>query len=517
MRPIWKLLYGCLIRVASLVLRVGLPVQTVYVRGSFAVGEPVYGFSDVDLVVVIERDVAHPGENSRRIRERVGRAYRLLPSLRYVIEVTVFEQPELEEAVLAPFLANMPGSADGLPRPRFYGSDPTVRPDAGARLYGPLRPRWRTIAGPDVLSTVAPSPFAYRWLWAWADMQFNWKHVFRTCANPDLPQTAHFFPKFVALPIRLMLWLEYGERVVGEHSEVLARGLRVMPEEEGMIRTALALRRDARRSPDVPLDELLPWLLTMTARLADGVARASEAAGTTEVRLLRDVDGEPLLDREERAELSQIADSAQPLLPLADWRAVVLGGVPDEGFIIVRGDPDRAQDLGLAARAAGAGPYPVFRRDGLLLLPNARSGLAGAGPCSFRAVQSAVTDPVSFAVTDGRSSCTFANLPGWSVQDIAWRAVSEHRAWLARRSEGGDPQRLAMLLSALRASLFATSVERGDPELPLTVAAAARLQGGVAEDALESYRSWRVDRVEPSAGASAALEACVRRIPAYAG
>ncbi len=517
LRPVWKLLYNALIRTAALVLRTGLPVETVYVRGSFAVGEPVYGFSDVDLVVVVERDPAQPGENGRRVRSRVRRAYQLVPSLRYVIEVTVFEEPELEDAVLAPFLANVATELDGLPRARHFGSDPTVRPDAGARLYGPLRPRWRVVTGPDVLSAVPPSADAYRWLWAWADMQFNWKHVFRTCVNPDLPQTAHFYPKFVALPIRLLLWLERGELVLGEHLAVLERGLQLMPEEEEVIRTALALRRDERHSPEVPLDKLLRWLLAMTGRIADDLAHAADVAGSTEVRLVPPEGDEPLVAPAEREELGDFLDRDQPILPLSDWRTVVLGGVPDESFAVISGDPGCVADLGRVARVAGNGPYPAFRRNGLLLLPNATSGLGGAGRCSFRSVQSRVTDPVSLAVADGCSRCQFANLPGWSVQDMASRAVAEHRAWLHTQPIADAAPEVGMLLSAVRVGLFAESVARGEPELPLTVGAAAKRLGGIPEEAWEGYREGRIYGKEPSTRWAAAFDAYVRRLPVYAG
>jgi hypothetical protein len=124
---------------------------------------------------------------------------------------------------------------------------------------------------------------------------------------------------------------------------------------------------------------------------------------------------------------------------------------------------------------------------------------------------------VSFAVLEGRSSCRFPNLPGWSAADTASRAVAEHRAWLAHTTGELPLRRLAMLLGAARAAAFFESLQRGDPELPLTAGAAGRKLGGAAEDAWASCRACRLEGARPDPSALAALEKLVRSLPSYRG
>jgi hypothetical protein len=144
-----------------------------------------------------------------------------------------------------------------------------------------------------------------------------------------------------------------------------------------------------------------------------------------------------------------------------------------------------------------------------------------------------VTDPVSFALAEGRAVADFPNVRGWSAQDGARRAVAEHAAWLRAAPApvaGTEPREfaggvLARLLTAARAALFLESVTGGGrPELPLTLTEtarqlAARSEGAaaIAHDGLERYRAFAIHRTPPPPETLAAVRGLVHGLPGYAG
>ena len=332
---------------------------------------------------------------------------------------------------------------------------------------------------------------AWLWLQAW------WKYGFEACTDPDGARKAYICMKLVAEPARVWLWLVERERIE-RRVDVLRRALDALPEEEQAIRAALALSKDLHRRPAPPLEEFLPPLLRLTARIADRLAEEVADAGTTDVPLL--------------------GGDATPT-PLADWRAVVLPSIPEETLALVDGDP--ADPAVLAANHKGlTGPFPTLRWEDLLVLPAPRA----FGP--LRAVQCRLTDPVSFALLDGSSVAAFPNVPGWSARDWGRRAVAEHGAWLADRREWAeltirewpDPEArraapavraLGRLFTAARAGLF---LETG--ALAVTARAAAELIGAEAE--YEEYRVARAGGAAPSERTVEAVRALVTRLPAYA-
>jgi hypothetical protein len=143
-------------------------------------------------------------------------------------------------------------------------------------------------------------------------------------------------------------------------------------------------------------------------------------------------------------------------------------------------------------------------------------------------VQCPASDPVSFALLDGRAHAAFPEMPGWSARDWAARAVAEHRAWLTAgrdvpsagdwiaarpRAVWGGQATVGLLLCAARAALLFDSFESGRPALPLTLAdviaeLAARVPGADA-DATEA-------RTAPSPAAVERLRRQVASLPAYA-
>src|SRR5205814_3110784 len=137
----------------------------------------------------------------------------------------------------------------------------------------------------------------------------------------------------------------------------------------------------------------------------------------------------------------------------------------------------------------------------LLILPAARAegrdhgsepehGSARWHRVKLRGIQCPPSDPVSFALVEGKRLALYPNVPGWSAHDCASRAVAEHYAWLAGGRRDGNVRgwvaaqtpaepapavTLGRLFTAARAGLFLESLSE-KPELALTVpAVAARL------------------------------------------
>src|SRR5204863_2350855 len=72
---------------------------SVYVGGTFGCDEPVFGLSDVDLIVVAAHDPARPNGARPRIKGNWRRLSRLVPFLPLVVsEVYVYEGDELRAA-----------------------------------------------------------------------------------------------------------------------------------------------------------------------------------------------------------------------------------------------------------------------------------------------------------------------------------------------------------------------------------------------------------------------------------
>jgi hypothetical protein len=210
----------------------------------------------------------------------------------------------------------------------------------------------------------------------------------------------------------------------------------------------------------------------------------------------------------------------------------VLPSLLDLTFRIVPGDPSDPAAVAAAARRPGS--YDALRRDELLVFPTASIWQRGL----LRAVQCPLTDPVSFAVADGRSRASFPRVRGWSVEDLARRAVAEHRAWLRGESAHRSvrlwldqpPARgersahaLATLLSAARAALLLETVQQGEPALALTAAGIAQLlaergdeEGRVAAESVEAYERAVTGGAAPPARVVERLDALVGALPGLA-
>ena len=158
------------------------------------------------------------------------------------------------------------------------------------------------------------------------------------------------------------------------------------------------------------------------------------------------------------------------------------------------------------AEQSGGG-YVGLRRDELLVLPaevRERNRL--------RAIACPATDPITFALLDGRTEAAFPDAAGWSITDIARRAIVENRDRLI-----GGERSAAAVLGAARASLLAESVAAGAPCLPITPSALAEaLADRVGGCALDEVVTEVVAGREPSVDALDALAADVVRLDGLA-
>jgi hypothetical protein len=484
LRVLWRLAHAVLIRAVVFHLTRGLDRASVHLTGSFAEGDPVYGLSDIDLVVTV-----HDARHHRAVERRWEAVCRWMPALRGLFpHLWVYEAQELRRSVSAPYLIY--GLDDGAGRAAFLGERPLAdfmglqeRPG----LYGPMAD-WRRVAGPV---QPAPPPVGDRQrqrIAAWLELQYRWRWVFAVCLEPDTHHAASHCVNLIAGPARVWLWLAHGERVRGRRA-TLERTLSRLPDERDTVSKALALHDRLHRSPKMAVEELLPSAVATSSRIATLIESELRNHEKTPVRLL----GGP--------------DRLAGKLPLADWRARTvprvdssaagLRLVPDECFRLLDRDPLDAGKLLAAVGAAHDGLLPVMRTGDLLVQATAE----GWGAGRMRGVQCPASDPVSFALIERRSQAHFPDVAGWSARDCARRAVAEHRAWLrGSQPRGGSgpawvgihpdsrtasPAVISMLLSAARAALFLSSLDDGEPELALTPAATVNALGRVSAAAGE--------------------------------
>jgi hypothetical protein len=457
LRPLWRAGYAATIRLIASWLRRSDARSAVYVGGSLGFGEPVYGLSDLDVIVVT------PG-NAAALRHRRDLARRI-PLLRHLLtDAFVYTDEELRRATAAA----CPMSPETfLRRDQLHDeAGLTVRPGP----FGPTR-EWRLIAGLERRHMTPLEDTQARRLAAWLDLQFWWRFAFRAAQRPYALDVPFLCVKLIAEPARLWLWLVRG-RMLFARSEVLHAAIDELPSEREAFELALALARDLPRGPSAPLALALAAFTRQSAMLATVLGQAADAAGYESVALTG-------------------APAGTAALPLVDWRALVVPAAGPEHFALVAGDPADAPTLARLGRSA-AGAAPALRNGPLLVRPADEPERA-----KLRAVQCAATDPVSFALAGARSQARFPRLAGWSARDWARRAVAEHRVWLSAPDArlnghtwiapppppgGSGHATRNRLLSAARAGLFLESVERGEPELLLALDAAADRLGVEPED-----------------------------------
>jgi len=507
LRPAWSAAHAVLLRSVAGALRRHVGEATVYVRGGFGRGgEPVFGLSDIDLLVVLRGDPAAPGAARARLMQDWRRATRKLPALRGLVVLGGFEDAELADATKADVLTHDLGARNGSRgRALFFGEDPladhvSFRSRPG--LYEPTAD-WRRVAGPE--RRPAPRNTGERRLAAaWLELQCWWRYAAHACAQPRDPHAAHLSVKMIAEPVRILLWLRHGERVFSRR-RALERGLARMPENETAIRLGLDLYKALPRRPDPALAQVLPAMLALSAQVAAEIEGEVREAGTTDVALAGGTWA--TLGGGER-------------LPLADWGVLTMGSPPDEVLVLL-GDADASDPASLATAAAAEAPgvAPALPWGPLLVMPSLDRATRPLPRGMLRSIQCEASDPVSHGLASGASTARFPRVPGWSAHDVARRAVAEQRAHLAEASRGDSAGHLAALLGATRAALFLESIELGEPRLPLTLMDACAELGArtprAAGLAAEAADAWRARR-PPSAGLLKQLEGVVGGLPPYA-
>ena len=478
LRPLWALAYRALAAGVAAFISRGADDVTVYARGSFAEGDAVLGISDLDLVVVC-RD----GDRSR-LERRWQQLGDRIPVLEAAVSASVYGETELREAAWASALTH--DLAAARPSALFHATEPLhfwlrLRPGLGAPGEG-----WRCLTGRDrrpLARDCGGGP--ERWVSAWLELQCWWREAMLGLADPDPQRSAWLGVKLVAEPVRAWLWAVHGERPASR-VEALVRGLEVLPEEEPALRHALELRRSLGSAGRSPLDEVLPWLVRFSGCLADQMTAAVDDAGWMPVDLVG-------VGTELAAGPAAAAFDGR-LQPLVDPRALMLPAVPDETLAVVDGDPGDVDVLAAAAASESADVQPALPAEGVLVLPSVDT--RRRPPRSvLRTIQCRATDPVTFALLVGSGRARFAELRGLSAHDLARRAVAEHRAMLRLRSELGLPA-IGRLFTAARAALFLESIEAGQPQLCVTLAAVAdRLAASRSRDAIEeAERAYREAR-----------------------
>lgn len=537
LRTAWATAYASVMRTAVVSLRLKYPDAAIYLKGSFASREAVYGTSDIDLVVVLPGEATQAGAPQLRARESWKRFCQRFPLFKLVIQHCWFyEEDDLRQSTSASCLthglASNPGAVED--RAAFLGPH-ALRDHAGLHtrpsLYG-VRGEWKRLAGRDRLPKDVHDDPQSRRIAAWLDLQYWWRHAFQACVEPERAHVPLLCVKLLAEPVRLLLWSKRGERVATREA-ALRRGLAELPDLRDFFQLGLDLMKALPLSPNPPIPETIAGLLRQTELLAQQMRAAADAAGYLDVRLTGANEIIVTPDARNRMDALIAQGYSAELLPLADWRARAVPGVPDEALMLIRPAQVDSSFLAVTAGEDVGDAIPGFRYQSVMLLPTTdpERGM-------LRSVQCQPTDPVSTALADGRTVARFPELAGWSAIHSARRAVSEHRGWLesddwvspphgwvGMQSAPDNPvaRTLGLLFTAARAALFLESIIEGDPQLPVTVAGvtermAERDSGcrDLVESALDELRAARaVDGRQPQT-VDAMLEV-VRNLPAYSG
>lgn len=516
LKPLWAGLYALTARVVALIVAPRRARTNIYLTGSLAFGEPLYGVSDIDLVAVSADET-----ESRRVRRRYEALCRMLSPLRRVIpHFWTYDARGLARVFAGSYLVN--GLAEG--RAVFLGPD-AVGDGAGLLQRPGLHgaPEWRRLRG---RFRAVPIPTVQGRLHAaWLELHHRWRYALRACGEEDDVRRAALAVGLVAEAARIWLWLAHGERHDGKEAP-LKRAQRLLPGEEDGLRYALEVHQAMHRSPAVAVEQLLPCFVRISAAVAGLVDDAATRAGATRVQLLGPEVG---------------ARSAEDIA-LLDWTALALPrldpgltDVVEERLVLVHADPTDPAALMAAASRGEIDRVPALRHGSLLIEPT--SEVWGYG--RLRLVQCRASDPVSAALLDGTDHAAFPELPGWSARDWARRAVAEHRTWLfgapnqrpgphkwmgpRPASVSTGPANLGLLLSAARSAVFLESIEEGGPTLPLRLsdvpAALAARAPGLGDDAAEAFAALDASRrelVSPPPGLVGHLRERVESLPSYA-
>ncbi len=514
LRPLWLAGYRCAALALAAWLRRGLPGTTVYARSSVGARDLAPGLSDLDLIAVAWGD---PGEvevlRARRLRLRHG-----LSAVDSPVDVDVVSG-EAGVPATPPALYGLPAAPGAVGRAAYFG--PEARPEDRILLdrvpVGGPGADWQRLAGRRRTAPWPPVVPGARRLYAWSQLQWWWARAAVACTTEPRPSDGWLCAKLVAEPLRSWLWLVHDE-LPASRAEVLRRAGALLDEEAPAVAGALeVLRRPATTPP--PLDEAVATLHRTTARIIRAIEDDLAAAGTTPVAL-RGLDAEGLVLRP-RATADATALGGGPVHPLVDWRAlVVVTRDLDESFAAVDGHPGDARALGRAARADGT--YAALVADGLMVLPSVQLAGRGLG----RTLHASFSAPVCRALLEDREVARFPDVPGWSVDDTARRAVAEHLGrFLGLDPEhADDPEVLPWLLTAARAALLHETVLEGAPALTPTAAGTAEaLAGrvpearGAIEEALGCFREERLTGGPVPPAAVRGLRRAVRGLPSYRG
>jgi hypothetical protein len=555
LRVLWSLLYRGMVAAVVGVLRLADPGAAVYLKGGTGLDEPVFGGSDVDIIAVVAA-----GSDMRKAR--VARAWELLsvvPLLPRLVSGATYDEIDLRRAMRGSCITySLDEPSD---HAAFVGPEPV--PDAFGVLerpgnFGPTRD-WRVVGRTDRRPELADQTPEERRIAVWLELQFWSRYLYAVCADPRAVEASYMCFKLVLEPLRSLLWLLHGRQRF-RRSDVLVDARRFMPEESEAVEVAAALRAEIPRLHPARLEDTVRLFIRLCDRVVERIGEEIDEAGATEVELLG-LDPVSLTTGGGEMEglRSVVAqDAAIRLLPLADWRALVVPGMADETLGVVSRDPHSSELLGTLARASSDGAYPLLRSNGLLLLPAAKMPVRGNehhpstlesnrqrrvaawARAKLRGIQCAASDPVTWALLERRSQARFPNVRGWHAHDVARRAVAEHSAWLRLPDDGAPPMvrgwiepqqasvrptglSLARLFTAARAALFLESVDTAKPEVAVTLAAVAGQLAGrsptseaVASEALEALRSFRQDGREPAEAIVLALRRAVLELDAYA-
>lgn len=350
LRSVWGAIYLGIARAVAASLNA--ESSAVYLAGSLARGDPVYGLSDIDLVVV-----ALGQASPARIARRLERLYRVIPPLRRLTaHVWLYDHEALSAVTESPFPTF--GLESG--RPAFIGEQAPHDPMALLERPG-LRPpaqEWRRLRGSNALSAT-PRARQDDLIAGWLELQYRWKWACRTFLEGSAPALAGRAAILVAEAARTWLSLVADEHLVGRRA-ALARASQLLEADGAPLREALRILERFPQSSRPPRSALWTCFVRLCGLVARRIDEEVASSGRTPVLL--------------------VGASLPRGMPLRDWRGLVVPPVEwstselptarVECFTLQDEDP---ADLGAVARAArlwSEGNWPSLRSGALLVRPS---------------------------------------------------------------------------------------------------------------------------------------------------
>jgi predicted nucleotidyltransferase len=284
----YRLLYALAVRLCTRRLRRIRGVSAIYLRRGLAGGKPMYGLSDIDLLVMVDGELS--GKTAARVRHQYDLLRRIVPMLPEPAELEIYNREHFRLLYeYSPFY-----------RGRF---------DQGRR-------DWQRLHGEDIF-TALPPPGDDARPNAWQELRPAWNHLARELV-PDTDSRKSALPLFVrryiaykaiAEAARASLVAQDGDLSISRDLALL-RAASAVPEQAEYFKEVRRLRKNLLEPRPPQLDELLYIFQSLANRTMAATAESAPVTKKLRILAVPDNAGERLLSG---ADISAIGNACAEL------------------------------------------------------------------------------------------------------------------------------------------------------------------------------------------------------------